>query len=455
MPEVGDVDFIKNATFMSLSSPATNDGSKSLVKTLIAIIKSTETRKKARQAKVEQQFEKVVGLILGDLLLAYDEGNRVKGEKSNNGLCYHSMSPNSFSDTDVGYIMFRDIVNALESLGYISIYEGRSARPIDLGEGSGQIFHGGFARRFKAKQTLIYEAQKHGLKEGSFHEAFSANMPTKVLEVRASKIEGSKRGKKMKFTPSDLTEQLSADVTELNHFLSSFRYEGMVFSGLRRLFNEGDREDFNFNLGGRLYCANGQGYIGMKSEDRANILIDGENIVEVDINASYLTILHALKGETMPDKDDVYEIDGLPREVVKKWFSITMGASGFQKRWLTGNLDELKDAGVRHEPWMTVKAVEKIVLDHFPIMQDWPKQEVRWSNLMFIESEVIVGTMLALMRQHSVPSLPVHDCLIVKKSDQDLAVEVLTEQFQSKVGIKPRLKIKGAGFGSGIASPTG
>ena len=229
----------------------------------------------------------------------------------------------------------------------------------------------------------------------------------------------------------------------------------MVFSGLRRLFNEGDREDFNFNLGGRLYCANGQGYIGMKSEDRANILIDGENIVEVDINASYLTILHALKGETMPDKDDVYEIDGLPREVVKKWFSNTMGASGFQKRWLAGNLDELKDAGVRHEPWMTVKAVEKIVLDHFPIMQDWPKQEVRWSNLMFIESEVIVDTMLALKRQHSLPSLPVHDCLIVKKSDQDLAVEVLTEQFQSKVGIKPRLKIKGAGFGSGIASPTG
>jgi len=133
MPEVGDVDFIKNATFMALSSPPSNDGSKSLVKTLIAIIKSKETRKKARQAKVEQQFEKSVGLILGDLLLAYDEGNRVKGEKSNNGLCNHSMSPNSFSETNVGFIMFRDIVNALESLGYILIYEGCNARPIDLG----------------------------------------------------------------------------------------------------------------------------------------------------------------------------------------------------------------------------------------------------------------------------------------------------------------------------------
>lgn len=442
MPEVGDVDYIKNASFMALSSPASNEQSKSFVKAIISIIKTKETRKRARQADVELKFEEVVSLILGDLLLTFDEGNRVKGEKSNNGLCYHSMSPNSFSDTNVGYIMFRDIVYALESLGFISIYEGRNARPIDFGEGSNQSFHGGFATRFKPQQSLIYEAKKHGLIEGSFHEAFSTNMPTKVLEVRASKLEGSQRGKKMKFTPTKHSEQLSADVSELNNFLSSFKYEGMVFSGLRRQFNEGDREDFDFNLGGRLFSAHGQGYISMKSEDRANILIDGESVVEVDINASYLTILHALNGKTMPDKDDVYDIDGLPREVVKKWFTITMGSSGFQKRWLSGNLDELRNAGVRHEPWMTVKAVEKIVLEHFPIMEDWPKQKVRWSNLMFIESEVIVRTMLTLKRQHNVPSLPVHDCLIVKKTDQDLAITVLTEEFKSQVGIEPKLKIK-------------
>jgi hypothetical protein len=75
-------------------------------------------------------------------------------------------------------------------------------------------------------------------------------------------------------------------------------------------------------------------------------------------------------------------------------------------------------------------------------MKDWPEQEVRWSNLMFIESEVIIGSMMELMRQHKAPSLPVHDSLILRKSDQELAMTVLSEQFKSKVGIEPRLKVK-------------
>ena len=91
---------------------------------------------------------------------------------------------------------------------------------------------------------------------------------------------------------------------------------------------------------------------------------------------------------------------------------------------------------------MTVKAVEKVVLEHFPLMRDWPKQEVRWSNLMFIESEVIIGTMQELMLQYQVPSLPVHDCIIVRKSDQELGMSILSEQFRKIVGIEPRLKVK-------------
>ena len=262
------------------------------------------------------------------------------------------------------------------------------------------------------------------------------------MEVRASKSDGAQRGKKIPLSSTTKAEQIIEDVTAINAFLFSFTYDGMVFGGLRRLFNEGDRDDFDYNLGGRLYCANAQGHINMTSHERANIRINGEAVVEIDINASYLTILHALKGEPMPNREDIYAIAGLPREVVKRWFTITMGSPKFQTRWLRSNLDEMKEGGVAHKPWMTVKAVEKAVLEHFPIMKDWPKQEVRWSNLMFIESEVVIGTMLELMRTYQVPSLPVHDCIIVRKSYQDLAMRVLSEQFKAKVGLEPRLKVK-------------
>ena len=91
---------------------------------------------------------------------------------------------------------------------------------------------------------------------------------------------------------------------------------------------------------------------------------------------------------------------------------------------------------------MTAPAVQRVVLEHFPIMRDWPDAGVRWSKLMFIESEIIIGTMLELMETYNAPSFPVHDSLIVRKSDQDLAMKVLTKQFKAKAGIMPRLKVK-------------
>ena len=74
-------------------------------------------------------------------------------------------------------------------------------------------------------------------------------------------------------------------------------------------------------------------------------------------------------------------------------------------------------------------------------MADWSSGDIGWSNLMFIESEIIIGTMLKLMNDHNIPSLPVHDCIIVRKSDQDLAMRILSEQFYEKTGLVPKLKV--------------
>jgi hypothetical protein len=60
---------------------------------------------------------------------------------------------------------------------------------------------------------------------------------------------------------------------------------------------------------------------------------------------------------------------------------------------------------------------------------------------MFIESEVIVGSMLTLMREHGVPSMPVHDSLIAPRSKMELAQEVLREHFRRETGMLPRLDV--------------
>jgi hypothetical protein len=52
-----------------------------------------------------------------------------------------------------------------------------------------------------------------------------------------------------------------------------------------------------------------------------------------------------------------------------------------------------------------------------------------WSDLMWIESQAILRTMLDLKRNYQVPSYPVHDSLIVPKSKAARAVAQLRAHY--------------------------
>ena len=216
----------------------------------------------------------------------------------------------------------------------------------------------------------------------------------------------------------------------------------MSFGGLRRIFNEGDAPNFDFDRGGRLNHADSDGYIRMNKDKRKLIEIDGEDVVEVDINATYISIMHGIKQQPLPTREDIYTIGNIPREVVKMWFAISFGVQKFHRQWLKGNVKDLKEICPDYRPWMTAKAVQKEVLKYFPFMADWSSGDIGWSNLMFTESEIIICTMLELMNDHEIPSLPVHDCIIVRKSDQELAIRILSEQFYKQTGLVPKLKVK-------------
>ena len=60
---------------------------------------------------------------------------------------------------------------------------------------------------------------------------------------------------------------------------------------------------------------------------------------------------------------------------------------------------------------------------------------------MFIKSEIIIGTLLELMHSHCIPCFSVHQSVIVRKSDQRIAMETLKEQFFRRTNIEPRLKV--------------
>ena len=54
---------------------------------------------------------------------------------------------------------------------------------------------------------------------------------------------------------------------------------------------------------------------------------------------------------------------------------------------------------------------------------------------MFIESKIVIGTTVELMRSYGAPCCSVHDSIIVRKKDQKIAVETLENQFFGRASV--------------------
>ena len=153
-----------------------------------------------------------------------------------------------------------------------------------------------------------------------------------VLKAASRRQAGYKqRGRKMQYPRSTKTEAIEAEVKKLNEFLAGFQLEPYAHQGYVRVFNEGDTNGFAWNKGGRLYS---QGdYQSQKKDNRLRMTINGDPVVEIDIQASYLVVLHGLLGLPFDTSSDPYAIDGFDRALVKAWTVVTMGNTGHLNRW--------------------------------------------------------------------------------------------------------------------------
>ena len=184
-----DIEDIRNARYMSLYSPPTSDQAKQLTKVIIETIKATEQRQRKRKANDERAFQETVGLIIGDLLIGY--------EQEANQWSYHEMYPAAFSDMSVGYKLFRSTVETLTNARLIVVAKGRNHKPMEFEERV-STFVTGLATRFQPTSTLIDLASAYDISKGSYQDHFVTQLPRKVIEVRQAKKEGEGSGRKMK-----------------------------------------------------------------------------------------------------------------------------------------------------------------------------------------------------------------------------------------------------------------
>jgi hypothetical protein len=345
----------------------------------------------------------------------------------------------------VGHKVFKRVLDALKGLGLVEHAEG-------FAEFSNSPFGSSvsqrWAARFKATPAMLELAARHRvpIQSAEKHFTFQYELPKAPLQKRKAKTWNAYtrkevRGRPMPFAHTPVSTKLEADVRELNEFLDRQEIAGGVHQGYIRIFQNGDEAGFNWNYGGRLYSQPAAtNYQQMSKKARLKMTFNGEAVAEIDIRASYLTLFYGWFGSPLDFNTDPYLLPGFGkagRDAVKLWIVATFGSSKPISKWPTALLKEYEDDHQEKfdQKRYPVKLVrEKALLQH-PLMARWgePRRgRIRtWADLMYYESVVMVSTMVDLMRDHGIPSLAVHDSLIVPRSAINTTATALKARFRS------------------------
>jgi hypothetical protein len=237
---------------------------------------------------------------------------------------------------------------------------------------------------------------------------------------------------------------LNDQVRRINAFFAQRVIRGGKHRSFVRIFNEGNKPGFDWNKGGRLYSNREDSYQQLPREQRLQMTIDGQPLCEMDIRASYLTIIHARYRQPFVLSRDVdpYAIDGFPRDVVKTWCVIRFGTKAERTSWPVRSVQRYaKDHGGADLNEYSAQKVGRAVIRRYPLLGQWPQLPETWADLMWLESEAVVATVEQLFRR-GVPSLPVHDSLLVPLAEEITANRILSTNYRRVVGVSPVLTVK-------------
>ena len=284
-------------------------------------------------------------------------------------------------------------------------------------------------------------AASYDINGDNFYDHFIVSLPKKPIRLRAAKgnfRSRMDRGPAMQFEETKKTRALTKQVHSLNEYLIDHSLEGGNFNGYIRGFNEGNHPAFNWDRGGRLYAVGADSYQLLKKAERLKMKIDSKPVAEIDINASFLRIFHSLINQPLPERNDPYTVDGLPRDVVKAWFTATFGHDKFHQSWPPGLNKRLRDDGIDTSKGMSMTKVQEKVVEAIPSFKLWKPQEHGWPRLMFLESEQLIASMEQLRDHHDIPAFSIHDSVVVPKESVEIATAVLRERFEGCFGLEYR-----------------
>ncbi len=397
-------------------------------------------RHAGKRYKITLELTQATGAMLGDLIANASESIDRYG--------FRQMGLSAFTGMTVGYRPFKAVVDAMESLNLLEVITG------ERGSLTGRT-KAREATRFRAKPSLFELAFGYGVTPGNWSSHFrqmprQAQVPHPILLRSSSEnFYGVKLpGKSMKVDNAlPAVMRIAEQVHDINGFtatqkLGLGRY---THSHFVRIFGQGDTVGRDFTKGGRLYSPGKNSYQQMPSSERADITINDEATVEVDIGSSFLTIYRVRTGITFDPLADAYDIPGVPRFVAKSWVVMTFGHDRYHTRWPKEVKAKYAAQGIGSGQLLKdypIKYTRNLILTALPELAKWPASSIRWGDLQFIESCAVIEAVHTLAMQHRILALPVHDSIRVPMSAQELATKVLSDAFYKHVGVRPAIKAK-------------
>src|SRR5262249_6172677 len=434
---------LDDARYAALDCRAHSDEARAVVAAVTDMVAAHELTAGARtnkRKKKQAALSSAVERLLADLLLA-------QASEKAKGYVHRPTRPEGFTESNVGYRVFKALVDALEDLGLLESHKGYQGWGEPFGA---RVVVRRKATRFRATQKLLDICVQHGVHIEDFHEHFLVPLPEHPLQLRRSskRTEYGRKipGKPMRYKPNEATENVERSLKELNKFFDQFELRGGIHRGYIRVFNNGDHPKFNWNMGGRLYSYGEKNYQQMEKADRLRMTISGQRVCEIDFRASYLTIFHGLCSEDFDATKDPYVVPELgeeAREVVKMWITASFGNNAPINKWpreLVANYRERtgKALGKRY----AASRVRDNVMQAFPLLARIGEVvngiERGWAELMYLESRAMFWTMMDLAND-GIPSLAVHDSIIVPYLKWHEATRVLTNQYQQCTKATPVL----------------
>jgi hypothetical protein len=429
---------LQDATYVALNCKVVTEEARKLTDTLCDHITATELRLEKRQykrgAKKAAQLRTAVEGFVADLLRAQASGN---------GWVYRPKRPESFTGEPISHRTFTTITEMLISGGLVATKLGFQDA-VQWEPGGPKLGYRRFATRFRATKALLDLCAEHGVKPGDVDHHFLLPLPEHPLQRRAASKRddfGKKiRGKPMRFEHTPKSEWLEGRIRALNEFL-----DGKLGSGVHRgyvcVFNNGDDPTFDWDKGGRLYSQGHRNYQQMADTERLKLTIEGELVSEIDIRASYLTILHALHKQPLDPHKDPYVLPGQheeKRDIVKRWFVATFGHDRHLNRWPKKMVEDYREeTGKALGKAHPIKKLRDRMIEAYPVLSRWGEpfdgRKLGWAELMYLESSAIQGAMFTLKHQ-GIASFTVHDSLIVPRSAVSFAVQCLANEYHQAAG---------------------